>query len=256
MTQPRAWWLAGFVVAATVTTTVLGACGGSGGGGKNSGRVAADSMNQGTAANLASRSAATLPGALPQPIDQMSGDDLSALTNNLSFVGGHERQRRCRGSDECRGANARRFTRLAVEAVDQEDSLGTANIPPNGVIAARLFNRGQVADTMYGTRPGYEYYLIVLPAAGGATWRLEEMTTSAPRQHRSIAAGKLQGCNHPYVRGARADFKTCAESAAETGDASRASLVRPVVYRPTQGFEESPIWFGCSVGCCTADPSS
>lgn len=219
-------------------------------------QATADSTKQTAAASVSNVAVAgtTLPGALPQPLGQMTGDQLHDLAQRLQFVGGHERQRRCRGSAECRGPNPRQFTRLAIAGVDQEDSLGMTNLPPNGVIAARLLNRGQMADTMYGARPGYEYYLIVIPSADSApAWRLEEVTTAAPRQHHSIAIGKLKGCGHSWVAGARADFKTCAQSAAEAEARGHASLLHPVVFRPMQLDDEPPIWFGCSLGCCTAD---
>jgi hypothetical protein len=134
--------------------------------------------------------------------------------------------------------------------VTGEDSLNPAALPRNGVIAARAINRGQLADTMYNMRPGaaYENYLIVLPVAGGATatWRLEELTTTAgTRNHRTIASGIFRGCNHPFAQGPRADFKTCAQAAP----------ARPASFgRVLQGGIESPIWIGCLAGCCTADP--
>jgi len=233
---------------AALAVTTLIACGG----GDRRKQASADSAQRAPAkVSSVAPASGTLPGALPQALGQMTGDQLHDLVQRLRFVGGHERQRRCRGSAECRGPNPRQFTRLAIDGVDQEDSLGMRNLPANGVIAARLLNRGQVADTMYGTRPGYEYYLIVTPLAdSAATWQLEELTTTAPHQHRSVATGTLKGCYHPWVPGARADFKTCAQSAA---DAGRAPLLRPVVFRPMQLDDEPPIWFGCSLGCCTAD---
>jgi len=180
----------------------------------------------------------------------MSGDELYTFTHGLTFSGGQERQRRCRGEAACRGQQPTRSTRIRVDAVSGEDSLSAGpSLPPNGAVAVRSLNRGQVADSMYGMRPGanYEYYLIVLsaPQSGGATWRLEELTTTTgSRSHRSIMTGVFKGCNHPYVRGARADFKTCEEAAP----------VRQASFRVMQGRGESPIWVGCEVGCCTADP--
>jgi hypothetical protein len=203
-----------------------------------------------TANSVAATAAARQPGALPRPIDQMSGDELYTFTHGLTFSGGQERQRRCRGDAACRGQRPTRSTRIRVDAVSGEDSLSAGpGLPPNGAVAVRSLNRGQVADTMYGMRPGanYEYYLIVLsaPQGGGATWRLEELTTTTgSRSHRSIITGVFKGCNHPYVRGARADFKTCEEAAP----------VRQASFSVMQGRGESPIWVGCEVGCCTADP--
>ena len=195
--------------------------------------------------------AAPQPGALAKPVDQLTGDELYAFTHGLTFTGGQERQRRCRGQAACRGPNPGQSTRLRIDAVRDEDSLTTgAGLPANGAIAARGLNRGQLADSMYGMRPGaaYEYYLIVLPGAqgGAATWRLEELTTTpGSRSHRSVMTGAFKGCNHPFVRGARADFKTCAQ-AAPVRQASMGRLLQTEI--------EPPIWIACAVGCCTSDP--
>lgn len=208
---------------------------------------------QGTASVVAtpSRATAALPGALPKPIEAMTGDELFSFVHGLGFAGGNERQRRCRGRPECRGRGATQSTSIRVDAVDTQDSISAAGTPPNGVVAVRAINRGQVADTMYGTRPGaYEYYLIVQPQTGGTmSWRLEELTTTGgARSHRSIATGSVRECGHPFVRGARADFKTCSEAAAQ---------IRPAAFTITpmlQTGDEPPIWFACSQGCCTAGP--
>lgn len=202
------------------------------------------------AAAPAGGGARSLPGALTKALDQYSGDDLFALTRQLTFAGGVDRDRRCRGQAACRGERPAARASIRVDAVVGQDSLNPAALPPNGVVAARAINRGQLADTMYNMRPGaiYENYLIVSPVPGGATatWRLEELvTTSGGRSHRTLASGVFRGCNHPFVAGPRADFKTCAQ-AAQTRPASFGTAL--------QGEIEPPIWVGCIAGCCTADP--
>jgi hypothetical protein len=140
-------------------------------------------------------------------------------------------------------------TRIRVDAVDQQDSLSARALPAPGVIAVRANNRGAQLDSMYGMRPGanYEYYLIVSPGAQGgkALWRLEELdVTAGKRAHREVSHGTVTECNHPFRRGARADFKSCAT----------AELVRPASFtRMPQSDGEDPIWFDCALGCCTAD---
>jgi len=226
----------------------IAACGGSDRQKSDSGKAPVAALaNANASANAAP---AALPGALSKPIDQMSGDELYGFVHRLNFVGGNERQRRCRGRAECRGRPSR-FTSLRVDAVDAQDSLSAAATPAYGVVAARTLNHGQDVDTMYNTRPGaYEYYLIVLPGTGGsATWRLEELTTTnGARAHRSVATGRFKECGHKFVRGARADFKSCTEAAA---------AVQPAAFSrtaPMQTDGESPIWISCALGCCTADP--
>ena len=188
---------------------------------------------------------------LAKNVDQYSGDELFTFTHGLTFVGGNERQRRCRGHAECGGMRARRSTRLRIDAVDRQDSLSAATIPANGVVAARILNRGPMPDSVYGMQAGtnHEYYFIIMRGAqaGGATWRVEDLvTTVGVRTHRTVATGRLRECNHPFVRGARADFKSCAQAA--TG-------VRPAALRPfPQTEDDAPIWIACALGCCTADP--
>jgi hypothetical protein len=193
------------------------------------------------------------PGTLTKPIDQYSGDEFYALTHQLQYGGGGTHGRRCRGRAGCRGANPRDSTRIQVEGIVGDDSLSAATLPVNGVLALRALNVGSYADSMYNTRPGtqYENYLIVLPVpnSASATWRLEELTTTAgSRSHRMISSGALRECpKHAFQRGPHADFKTC----------EQADNLRPASFRRNamlQGDIGPPAWFGCAFGCCTADP--
>ena len=190
------------------------------------------------------------PGALTKPLDQYSGDELYTLVHGLTFTGGVERQRRCREAG-CAGAQPTQSVQVRIDAVDTQDSLSAQTMARNGVVAARATSRGQGTELMYGMRPGagLEYYLIVAPAADAqsATWRLVELTTAGgggQRSHRTLATGAFTECHHPFVRGSRADFKTCAQAA----------TVRPATFgRPFQD-SDPPIWISCASGCCTADP--
>ncbi len=190
--------------------------------------------------------AATLPGALTKPLAQYSPQELRALTRRLVFTGGVERDRRCKGAAAC--GSARSVTRLRIDAVEGEDSISAGALPTNGVIAARLLNRGAFTDAMYGTAAGanHEYYLIVLPGskAGAAIWRLEEIgLTGKQLTHRTVGTGTFRECHHRFEHGARADFKTCEEAAL----IHNAAFVMPQT-------TDSPLWFACASGCCTADP--
>lgn len=190
-----------------------------------------------------------LPGALTKPIEQYTGAELYALVSRLTFTGGAERARRCKNSAGCGGTKPTKTTRVRVDAVAGEDSLGT-NLPQYGVIAARASNRGGAADAMYGMRPGarYEYYLIVLPgpAGGSPTWQLQQLeVVGKGRAHSKLMVGKFVGCNHPFVPGARADFKTCAQIP-----------VRPASFgMPMQG-DEGFLWISCIWGCCVSEPGN
>lgn len=232
--------LAGVLVAALAV-----ACG--------KGNEKAKSETTAAAAPPAAAAPAAPPGTLTKPIDQYTGDEFYALTQQLQYGGGGTHGRRCRGRAGCRGPNAKDSTLIQVEGIAGDDSLSAATLPVNGVLALRARNVGSYADSMYNTRPGKEYenYLIVLPVpnSASATWRLEELTTTAgSRSHRMISSGALRECpKHAFQRGPHADFKTC----------EQADNLRPASFRRNaalQGDIGPPAWFGCAFGCCTADP--
>jgi hypothetical protein len=217
---------------------------------KKDSAVATDSA-KGTPASLAAVAApqSSMPGALPKPLDQMSGDELFTFTSNLTFGGGQQRERRCRGRLGCRGPRPADSTLMRVDAVEGQDSLSIGTLTANGVIATRALNLGTTVDSMYGTRPGkqFQYFLVVIPQkAGLASWQLVELdTTTGARSHHTVSTGRFTPCGHAFRRGARAAFKTCSQAAAELRNVSSRSLF--------QGDGEAPIWFGCASGCCTAD---
>ena len=180
-------------------------------------------------------------GDLTKPIDQYSGDELASMVSRLAYGQGAERARPCRGTQECVGGQR---TSVRIDAVADADSLGPGSVGPYGTVAARLINRGQGIENRYGMQGGGRqvYALIVMP--GGETWRLEELDQQGGSwSHRAIASGRLNGCGHPFVRGARADFKTCAQASG--------GLTFSLVSN-AQGFD-APMWISCASGCCTAE---
>lgn len=189
-------------------------------------------------------------GTLAKPIEQYTGDELRDFVQRLGWTGGHERQRRCTGNAGCSGAKPGKTTLVRIDAVDTEDSLTTRGLPADGVIAARLANRGSLTEERYGLKPGgqYEYYLIVYGGDSTGTWRLEELEhSSSGFAHREIGRGVFKGCNHPFVPGARADFKSC-ENAAGSGQMK-------LMLQGSDPTLTDPIWFACSMGCCLAAAS-
>ena len=194
-----------------------------------------------------------LSGDLTKPVGQYTGDEFFALVNRLNYAGGQQRARRCRGNPGC-GNTVR--TDVRVEAVTGEDSLSVGNLPQFGVVALKAVVRGNDTEAMYGmqsTGPNgrFSYFLIVSASgAGAATWTLEELNIQGNvRTHRTLTQGRFTPCNHPYVAGARADFKTCAEAAASAAGPTRflnASF-------GSRQAGDPPIWISCASGCCTAD---
>src|SRR5689334_14557501 len=85
---------------------------------------------------------AAIPGALPKPLEQMSGEELYTFTQSLTFGGGEQRERRCRGRAGCRGNRPSDSTMMRVDAVEREDSLSVNSLPVNGAIGARALNLG------------------------------------------------------------------------------------------------------------------
>jgi hypothetical protein len=188
-----------------------------------------------------------LSGDLTKPLAQYTGAQFAALVRPLRYGQGATRQRKCRGPAEC---TAGKQVAVRIDAVADADSLGAGSLPSHGVVAARVRNTGGEMEARYNMRGGaqYTYYLIVQPAAGGtAGWLLEELDRQAGSvTHRTVASGRFVGCNHPFRRGARADFYTCADS-----PAGRAAL-QPVSFS-RQTPEDPPIWISCMLGCCIAE---
>ena len=195
--------------------------------------------------SLAAQQRAAAPGDLTKPLDQYTGDELNSLVASLQFTGGVTRARRCRDLPGCNGGNPTRDTRVNVEAIAGEDSIGGTNVGQFGTIVARGRNIGGARESMYGMRPGnrYQYFLIILPDTGGTNrWQIEQLeVVGNNRTHAPLASGRTRGCNHPFVPGARTDFRSCAQP----------PLVRPASF--VQAIDDSPWWYACPAGCCTAE---
>lgn len=189
-----------------------------------------------------------LSGDLTKPLAQYTGAQFAALVRPLRYGQGATRNRRCRGPMECR--NGKQVS-VRVDAVADADSLGPGNLGQYGVVAARLRNTGPEMEGKYDMRSGteYSYWLIVSNAGpGNPVWTIEELDTTQPTApvHRTVASGRFVGCNHPFVRGARADFRTCAQSPAGRANFSPVAL-------PQGGPDDPPIWISCASGCCIAE---
>ena len=187
------------------------------------------------------------PGELTKPLADYTGEEFYQLTQSLQYAGASERTRRCRGQG-CDVGNPPNTTRLRVEGIVGEDSVGVVNVPQFGVLVARGRNLGGLPDAMYGMRPGapYSYFLVILPptAAGeAARWQIEQLDVQGVnRSHSPLTTGFARGCDHAFRRGPGSDFRTCADT----------SIFRPASM-PLQPSDEAPWWFICEVGCCTTD---
>ncbi len=189
-----------------------------------------------------------LPGDLTKPIDDYTGDEFDAFVKKLKFSGGHERTRKCKTDAGCSGSQPTRHTSVLVDAVTTQDSIGASNAPQFGVVYVRAINKGDATEERYGMVPGkqYEYYMIIAADSTGTgmQWRLEQLdTTPQARKHTNFGTGAFVGCNHQWVAGARADFKSC------TGAASAHDSVMKLGLN-LAGVIGDPIWAECAMGCC------
>ena len=188
-----------------------------------------------------------MPGALTKSIASYTGDELYDFVKRLQFTGGAERERKCKNNPACDNTKAPKRTKVLVDAVATQDSISPSTTPAFGVVYIRALNKGDAEEARYSMKPGssLEYYMIVLPdSAGRMKWQLEMLdTTPKSRHHASIGSGQFQGCNHAWVAGARADFKTCANAAAQRDSVVKFGLA-------LQGGDDDPLWAACATGCC------
>ena len=203
-----------------------------------------------SAAAIGAAAPRVMPGALTKPIASYTGDEFYDFVRTLQFSGGAERERKCKNDPACGNTKAPKRTKVQVDAVATQDSISPATTPAFGVVYIRAINKGDAEEARYSLKPGpsLEYYMIVLPdAAGGMKWQLEQLDTSPQsRRHASIGSGSFQGCNHAWVAGAKADFKTCANAAARGDSVVKLDLM-------LQGGGDDPMWASCSAGCCVGN---
>lgn len=193
--------------------------------------------------------AAKLPGELTKSLDSYSGDEFYTLVQALPFTADSVRDRKCKNDPACASSPKPKKIKVGVSAVNGQDSLSAGTTPKFGVVYIRAINKGDAEEALYSMKPGkqFEYYMVVLPdSAGGMKWRLEQLdTTAGARRHASIGTGAFRGCDHAWVKGARADFKTCASSAT-----MHDSVVKLGLMQQNANDGSDPMWAACSYGCC------
>lgn len=206
----------------------------------------------GVPAATSGAAARLLPGALTKPLDSYTGEEFYAFVHGLTFTADSVKERKCKNDPSCVSSPTPKKTKVGVAAVVGQDSLSAGTTPQFGVVYIRATNKGDAEEARYSLKPGkhLEFYVVVLPDAGGAMkYRLEQVDTRAgSRQHISIGTGPFVSCGHPWVAGAKADFKTCANSAVAHDSVVKFGLL-------LQGGDEDPMWVSCSTGCCTAGNS-
>lgn len=198
-----------------------------------------------------------VPGALPMPIDSMSGDAFQQLVRGLHFSGGGVYKRPCTGRAGCDGPSPHDTTVVSIDGVQGEDSLVISRIPATGAVVAVLVNRGRWEEKLLHLRSDsahFKYYLVAYPGSSDSTgtWRLEQLERQGNTvTHTQVSTGRLVGCMHAFnPTGPRAAFRTCA-------DAQRMhvrSLVETQQTLTSTGYTSTP-WIACASGCCVAQPA-
>lgn len=218
--------------------------------------TAARPLASANAPAAASRTTARqLSGALTKPLDSYTGDEFYAFVQGLSFTADSVKERKCKNDPACASSPKPKKIKVGVAAVVGQDSLSAGTTPQYGVVYIRATNKGDAEEARYSMKPGkyLEFYVVVLPDTGGTMkYRLEQLDTRAgSRQHVSIGTGPFTSCGHAWVAGAKADFKTCANSAA--AHAAGDSVVRLGLM--LQAGSDDPMWVSCSGGCCVLAPN-
>ena len=202
---------------------------------------------KGDAPHASSAGTATrMPGTLAKALDAYSGDELYAFVRRLDYTGGHQRDRKCAKDPACEGTKR---TKVFVDGIATQDSIGPKTTPPFGIVYVRAVNRGNAEEARYGMAPGkqFEYYVILSADSVGMKWRLEQLdTTPGARRHVQIGTGAFTGCNHKWVPGAGADFKSCKRAASAHDSIVHLGLM-------LQSADDDPLWAPCDRGCCLAD---
>ena len=192
---------------------------------------------------------AALPGALTQALDSYSGEDFYKLVHSLTFTADSVKDRKCKNDPACDSSKPKKI-KVGVAAVVSQDSLSGGTTPKFGVVYIRATNKGDAEEARYSMKAGkqFEFYMVILPdAAGGMTWRLEQLdTTVGARRHVAIGTGAFQGCGHAWAKGAYADFKTCASAAAVHDSVVKLGLLKAL------DDGSAPMWATCASGCSLA----
>lgn len=144
---------------------------------------------------------------------------------------------------------------VQICATDYANHIGGNNAAPDGVIVARMINRGPGVEARWGLIPGVEYFIAI--NRGGRYNIIEMGNTSpgAPRPHRTGAYHVCTGSQHTPQSEASAKFGTCSSVTVRLPGADAATVGRgpsDVSHAaPTLDSFDGPAWITCDLGCCT-----
>lgn len=195
-----------------------------------------------------------LPGG---PLNQLPRATLRGLERQVSWVG-------CVTAPRTAEPPATRTT-IEICAAEYSRTLDSANTSRNGVLTARMINRGPHPDKRWRLSPGDTSFIVSFPRskAQGGYAILEIPNNSVPGTtvRVVVANGQFIYCGHPEQPTSEASFYTCSQRAAlMQRNRSRTSgsgpSVRDGVVEQLDGAAQEldgPAWITCRSGCCTTD---
>jgi hypothetical protein len=206
--------------------------------------AAADSANRVTAAATGgASSAARTKGELSEPIEALAAkpDVFLELVRGIPWNNGHQRDRSCRGI----GCGLGRKTKLSINTTNDGFDVDPSNLPPYGVLMAKMMNHGSLMEERYSMPAGDEewYFLWEKDASNSPQVRLVKLrfaNDGAP----SVEIDKLQKpltvCDpaHPKPAKADADFRGCSHVSGDQEILLAAA--------------KADAWMTCAQGCCTS----
>lgn len=145
---------------------------------------------------------------------------------------------------------------VQICATDYANLIGGNNAAPDGVIVARMINRGPGVEARWGLIPGVEYFIAI--NRGGRYNIIEMGNTSpgAPRPHRTGAYHVCTGSEHTPQATASAKFGNCSSVTHTQGsDAATAGRGPSEVSHAALALNsfDGPAWITCDLGCCTTE---
>jgi hypothetical protein len=188
-----------------------------------------------------------IPGHLDVGYAILSGTRFDSLVNSIVWVDGFTRSR-------CTTETCTDSVPVQIEANAASFTIDSLNPGPQGVLVARVRNKGSDTTYMYHFKPApYRYFFLVKRSAGTTRWVLLEQTPGSPPD--SVSTGPFTWCfDHPPATGAHADFRRCGPRIYPALGRSQmtglTSTDRTIGSDKTAQYSEAGAWIGCAYGCC------
>ena len=198
--------------------------------------------------DTARSTAATVParqtsGELTKPIANYTAKEFASFVDSLSWTG-HYYPRDCSGG----GCSGNAKAEVLLEAISDAHQVDVANLPPNGVLMARMINVGKFKEKHYGIPTGGgEWYFLYYQKNGEKLFNFVKLTfdqNGDPTVYWDETPHPFAPCgtgpddpNHPKPNRAYAGFTGC--------DPHR---------NPRETFSlNKNVWISCSLGCCSSE---